>query len=162
MPSAPHPHEFTCTLRWTGAAAGPTLGYRSYSRDLSVEVPGKPPLAMSSAPPFLGDAAVHNPEDLLVAALSSCHCLSYLALAARGGVHVLDYQDTAHGVMEWADRTYRFTKVVLRPVVTVRHGTDMARAAALHEEAHATCFIARSVAFPVTNEPVMIEAEQGR
>ncbi len=158
MPSTPKPHEFTCRLRWTGAAAGPTTTYRSYSRALSVDVPGKASLAASAAPAFLGDSTVHNPEDMLVAALSSCHCLSYLALAARQGIQVVDYADEANGLMEWGDRTYRFTKVVLKPVVTVAKGTDLAKARALHEEAHATCFIARSVNFPVTNDPVLIES----
>lgn len=158
MPSAPHPHEFECRLRWTGAAAGPTTDYRSYSRALSVEVPGKPALAASAAAAFLGDASVHNPEDMLVAALSACHCLSYLALAARNGIAVVDYTDDAQGVMEYANRGYQFTRVVLRPVVTVRSGSDLSKARALHEEAHAACFIARSVSFPVTHEARVIEA----
>jgi len=154
----PKPHEFTCRLRWTGAASGPTTNYRTYSRALVVEVPGKPAMAVSAAPPFLGDGAVHNPEDLLMAALSACHCLSYLALAARHGVEVVDYTDEANGIMEFDGKTYHFTKAVLKPVVTVKKGTDLAKARALHEEAHASCFIARSVNFPVTNEPVMVEA----
>lgn len=154
----PKPHEFTCRLRWTGAAAGPTTNYRAYSRALVAEVPGKPAMAVSAAPPFLGDGAVHNPEDLLMAALSACHCLSYLALAARHGVEVVDYTDEANGIMELDGKTYHFTKAVLKPVVTVKKGTDLAKARALHEEAHASCFIARSVNFPVTNEPVMVEA----
>jgi peroxiredoxin-like protein len=158
MPSTPRPHEFTCRLRWTGAASGPTTTYRGYSRALSVEVPGKPPLPASAAPPFLGDGAVHNPEDLLMGALAACHCLSYLALAARAGVKVVDYADEATGVMEWDGTTFHFTRVVLRPVVTVQAGTDLEAAKALHEEAHAQCFIARSVNFAVENEPVLIEA----
>lgn len=158
MPSAPKPHEFTCRLRWTGAATGPTFSYRAYSRALSAEIPGKPALAMSAAPAFMGDAAVHNPEDMLMLALSSCHCLSYLSLAARNGLAVVDYTDEATGVMEWDGTTYRFTKVVLHPVVTVRNGSDLQRARSLHEDAHESCFIARSVNFPVQAEPVIVEA----
>jgi organic hydroperoxide reductase OsmC/OhrA len=158
MPTSPKPHEFTCRLSWTGAAASPTTNYKSYSRALTVEVPGRPPLAMSAAPAFLGDSSVHNPEDLLMAALSACHCLSYLALCAKYGIEVVAYTDEANGVMEWGDRTYRFTKAVLKPIVTVKKGADLQKARALHEDAHAACFIARSVNFPVTNEPVLIEA----
>jgi peroxiredoxin-like protein len=158
MPSQPKPHEFTCRLRWTGAASGATVSYSSYSRALVAEIQDKPALPLSAAPAFKGDGAVHNPEDLLVAALSSCHCLSYLALAARGDVEVTDYTDEASGVMEWDGKTFHFTKVVLRPVVTVKRGTDLAKARALHAEAHASCFIARSVNFPVTTEPTLIEA----
>ena len=158
MPSAPRPHEFVCRLRWTGAELGPTTNYRTYSRALTVETTGKAPLPVSAAPPFLGDGTVHNPEDLLARALSTSHCLSYLALAARAGVEVVDYTDEASGVMEWDGKTYHFTRVVLKPVVTVKNGTDLQKARALHEEAHAACFIAQSVNFPVTNEPILTEA----
>lgn len=158
MATSMKPHEFTCSLRWTGASAGPTTSYRAYSRALSVEVPGKPVMTMSAAVPFLGDGAVHNPEDMLMAALSACHCLSYLALAAKYGVHVVDYTDEASGVMEWDGKTYHFTKAVLRPVVTVAAGSDLAKARSLHGDANASCFIARSVNFPVAHEPVIVEA----
>ena len=153
-------HLFECRLVWTGAEQGGTVAYEAYSREYRVEFSGKAPLLGTAAPEFLGDAVLHNPEDMLVAALSTCHCLSYLALASRQGIEVTDYTDEAKGLMEWGDGTYRFTKVVLRPVVTVKKGTDLAKARALHEEAHAACFIACSVNFPVTNEPVMIEAQQ--
>lgn len=158
MSATPKPHDFACHLRWTGAASGPTTTYRSYSRALALDIAGKPTLPVSAAPPFLGDAAVHNPEDLLMGALSTCHCLSYLALATRNRIEVVDYSDDATGTMEWDGVTYRFTRVTLAPVVTVKKGTDLEKARALHEEAHHTCFIARSVAFPVTNEPRIIEA----
>ncbi len=153
------PHEFSCRLLWTGAAAGPTDNYRTYSRALSVEIPGKPALAASSAPAFLGDASLHNPEDMLMAALSTCHCLSYLALAARNRLLVMDYTDEATGTMEWDGTTYKFTSVVLRPTVTVRAGQDVQRARILHDDAHESCFIARSVNFPVRNEPTIVEAK---
>jgi len=159
MPATPKPHDFTCQLRWTGAASGPTTTYRAYSRTLSIDVPGKAPLPASAAPPFLGDGTLHNPEDLLVGALTACHCLSYLALAARIHLEVVGYGDDASGTMEWDGTSYRFTRVVLRPTVTVKRGSDLARARALHEEAHSACFIARSVGFPVSHEATMIEAE---
>jgi len=152
------PHEFLCRLRWTGAASGPTTSYRTYSRALAVDIPGKPTLAASSAPAFLGDAAVHNPEDMLMAALSTCHCLSYLALASRHGVVVVDYADEATGIMEWDQTTYRFTKATLHPVVTVAKGTDVRKAHELHVRAHEECFIARSVNFLVEHSATILEA----
>jgi len=145
-------HRFESLLRWTGAAEGPTTDYKTYSRAYEVEVEGKPPLRGSAAPPFLGDSALHNPEDLLVAALSACHCLSYLALCARGGVPVIAYVDRAEGTMAFVDGAMRFTEVVLRPEVTVGAGTDEARALALHAKASAVCFIRNSVSFPVHHE----------
>jgi organic hydroperoxide reductase OsmC/OhrA len=107
---------------------------------------------------FRGDPALHNPEDLLVAALSSCHFLSYAALCARTGVTVVAYEDDASGTMDRVDGVTRFTEVVLRPRVTVAAGSDADKARALHARAHALCFIASSVNFPVRNEPTIVFA----
>lgn len=142
-------HRFESVLRWIGAADGPTTSYRSYSREYVVEVEGKPPLRGSAAPPFLGDGGLLNPEDLLVAALSACHCLSYLAVCARVPIEVVDYRDRAEGTMAFVDGAMRFTEVVLRPEVTIAAGQDEARALALHAKASAACFIRNSVSFPV-------------
>jgi len=156
--ASPHRHQFLCHLAWTGAAHGGTTDYDRYSREVRVDVAGKPPLPLSAAPPFHGDPALHNPEDLLVAALSSCHFLSYAALCARSGITVLAYEDDASGTLDREDGKTRFTEVVLRPRVTLAPGSDAARAHALHERAHAVCFIASSVDFPVRNEPTIVVA----
>jgi organic hydroperoxide reductase OsmC/OhrA len=154
MPS--HEHRFDCRLTWTGAAGGPTTSYEAYARDLRVEVPGKPPLDVSAALAFRGDPARHNPEDLLLAALSTCHCLSYLALSARAGIAVVAYEDDVSGILARAvDRKLRFTEVTLHPRVRVAPGADRAKALALHDLAHEECFIARSMNFPVRHEPTI-------
>jgi organic hydroperoxide reductase OsmC/OhrA len=156
-------HAYRARLTWTGAAAGPTRTYDAYSREYVVAVDGKPPLRGSSDPMFRGDAALHNPEDLLLAALSSCHLLSYLAHAARAGLHVVAYDDDASGTMEFAGGGGRFTEVVLRPRVTVAAGHDEALARRLHDLAHHDCFIAASVNFPVRHEPTtVVAADAGR
>ena len=103
-----------------------------------------------------GDPALHNPEDMLVAALASCHCLSYLALTSRSGIEVVAYEDLATGTMEERLGKGRFTLVVLRPKVTIAAGGDVEKARALHEQAHEDCFIASSVNFPVRNEPSIL------
>ena len=146
-------HVYSCSLEWTGAAAGEAAAYQSYSREWRVTIAGKPGLTGSADPVFRGSAQLYNPEDLLVAALASCHLLSYLALCTRGGITVVSYRDDASGVLEDHDGKIRFTGVVLRPQVTVRG--DGAKALRLHEQAHAECFIANSVNFPVRNEPVV-------
>ena len=74
----------------------------------------------SSDPTFRGDAAKHNPEDLLVVALVGCHMLSYLALCARAGIEVAAYEDEASGAMAIKDGRMRFTEVMLAPRVTDR------------------------------------------
>jgi organic hydroperoxide reductase OsmC/OhrA len=152
----PREHHFECHLTWTGASRGTTTGYETYSREVLVEIDGKPPLAGSAAPPFRGDGKLHNPEDLLVAALSECHCLSYLALAARAGVLVADYEDRATGTLAKIEGKFRFREVTLRPRVWLASGSSVDQARALHEQAHRECFIASSVNFPVNNEPEIL------
>jgi organic hydroperoxide reductase OsmC/OhrA len=150
-------HQFASRLIWTGAAQGPVGDYDSYSREFRVEIEGKPPLVGSAAPPFRGSPSLHNPEDLLVASLSACHCLSYLALCARAAIPVEAYEDRATGLMAWdgAAKVMRFREVVLRPTVRVGDAALVERARALHEEAHRACFIANSVNFDVRNEPTV-------
>lgn len=155
----PKEHGYAAKVTWTGAAKGPVRDYASYSREYRIEVAGKPPMTGSADPMFGGDPALYNPEDMLVAALSTCHMLTYLALCARAGIEVLSYEDEAGGTMRLVRDGGHFTEAVLRPRVRVAPGSDLARAAALHEEAHKHCFIANSVNFPVRNEPEIDEAE---
>jgi organic hydroperoxide reductase OsmC/OhrA len=150
-------HHFAARLVWTGAEQGPIKDYQSYSREYRVEVEGKPPLVGSSDPTFLGDASKHNPEDLLVIALSACHLLSYLAFCARAGIEVVEYEDQASGMMAIKDGKMRFVEVTLAPKVTIAAG-DLEQAEALHEKAHDNCFIASSVNFPVLHMPTVTRA----
>jgi organic hydroperoxide reductase OsmC/OhrA len=152
-------HHYQAKLTWTGAAGGGTESYQGYSREFRADFPDKPSMTGSADPAFKGDPKLHNPEDLLVVALSSCHMLSYLALAALEGLVVVAYEDDAAGTMQQEGRGGRFTEVVLRPRVTLAAGSDLARAEALHEEAHQTCFIANSVNFPVRHEASVIITE---
>lgn len=146
-------HTYLVTTTWTGHSGSGTSGQAGYSRDHLIEIDGKAALEGSSDPAFRGDAARHNPEDLLVASLSACHMLWFLSLAARARVIVTAYIDRAEGTME-TDRGGggRFTKVVLRPLITLEAGTDASVADALHHDAHEKCFISQSVNFPVTIE----------
>ena len=150
-------HHFACRLRWTGAAAGPTRDYASYSRDYEVLIEGKAPLVCSSDVAFKGDPDRLNPEDLLVASLAGCHMLTYLALCARAGIEVVAYEDQASGRMTVKDGRMRFTEVTLAPTVRIGAG-DPERARALHEKAHEHCFIANSVNFPVLAMPTVAPA----
>ena len=148
-------HHYIVTVRWTGNTGTGTSGYRSYERQHEISAGAdKPVIPGSSDPAFRGDAVRWNPEELLVAALSACHKLSYLHLCAEAGVVVVAYVDQAEGVMEeTADGAGCFQWVTLRPKVTVAAGSDMVKARELHDAAHAKCFIARSVNFPVRHEP---------
>lgn len=141
-------------VEWTGNRGTGTSAYRAYDRTWNLVTPGKPIIACSNDPALGGDRTKHNPEDLLVAALSSCHMLWYLHLCADAGITVLAYRDEASGEMAMhRDGSGEFTSVTLRPKVTVAQGADVEKAHALHGEVHKFCFIARSVNFPVRAEP---------
>jgi len=149
-------HDYALELTWTGNRGKGTAGYLQYGREHEIAIAGKPVLHASADPGFVGDASRHNPEDLLLAALSSCHMLSYLALAARARIVVTSYADHASGTMTEDGRGGgRFTQVVLHPVVVVADATQVEQALALHHEANQLCFIAQSVNFPVEHEPTV-------
>lgn len=147
----PKTHDYTARLTWTGASSGATDASAAYSREYLLEIAGKAALRGSADPMFKGDAALHNPEDLLLASLAGCHMLSYLYLAARAGIGVVAYEDNPTGQLTLEGGTGRFTRVVLHPTVTIAAG-DENTARELHEKAHAACFIANSVNFPVSVE----------
>ena len=150
-------HRYETRLVWTGNEGTGTSSYTAYGRDHEIATSGKPVLLGSSDPIFRGDAERWNPEELLLASLSACHQLWYLHIAASAGIVVLAYTDRAEGEMqETADGGGHFTRVLLRPRVTLAAGSDAARAESLHREAHAKCFIARSVRFPVEHLPETI------
>jgi organic hydroperoxide reductase OsmC/OhrA len=152
-------HNYEVRLEWTGNDGEGTKSYKGYRRDHTIVSEGKPQIPGSSDPSFRGDRTRYNPEELLVASLSSCHMLWYLHLCSANHVIVIDYQDAASGVMqENEDGSGEFVRVVLRPAVKVSAGHDRAKALALHAEAHDLCFIAKSVRFPVEVEAEIAEA----
>jgi len=145
-----HTHHYVLSVEWTGNTGTGTDHYRSYKRDHVIRIQGKPDIAGSSDPTFRGDPSRHNPEDMLVAALSTCHMMSYLHLCAVNGVVVTAYSDQATGTMETLpDGSGRFLEVTLHPEVMVRDAHMVAKAQELHHKAHELCFIANSVNFPV-------------
>jgi organic hydroperoxide reductase OsmC/OhrA len=147
-------HHYTSRLVWTGNKGEGTASYKAYDRDYVLSVNNKPEIPGSSDPSFRGNPERYNPEELLVASLSSCHLLWYLHLCAVNGVVVVDYRDDASGVMEeTADGGGFFREVVLKPVVSVTSSGMIEKARSLHHEANKLCFIANSVKFPVRHEP---------
>jgi len=149
-------HRYALHSRWTGNRGGGTSGYGDYDRAVTLSVDGKPDLAASSDRPFRGDPAKWNPEDLLLAALSECHLLSYLHACVQAGVVVVSYEDDATGLMTEDGRGGgAFTEVVLHPRVEVADASMIAAAEAAHAQAHDWCFIANSVNFPVRHDAVV-------
>ena len=151
-------HQYETHMVWTGNLGEGTSTYRSYSRNFTLTAPSKPQLLGSSDHAFRGDADRYNPEDMLVAALSSCHMLSYLHVCAMNNIVVLAYEDRASGTMqERPDGSGIFTHVQLNPTVRISAESDPEKAKELHHKAHELCFIANSVNFPVENAPTIVK-----
>ena len=147
-------HSYEVALKWRNKGQG-TANYRAYDRAYEIEVTGKPIISGSSDPAFRGDCTKYNPEELFVAAISSCHMLWYLHLCADAGVIVTSYRDFAWGKMSDRDRGGggRFTEVILKPEVVISANSNPQRAELLHHQAHEHCFIANSVNFPISCQP---------
>jgi organic hydroperoxide reductase OsmC/OhrA len=127
-------HNYKLTVKWTRNKGSGTSTYTAYERNQSVSIEGKPDILGSSDPVFRGDKTRHNPEEFLVAAISSCHMLSYLHLCADAGIVVVDYIDNANGLMiETKNGSGRFTEVTLHPVVVVADESMIELANMLHE-----------------------------
>jgi organic hydroperoxide reductase OsmC/OhrA len=155
-------HRYSVRTTWTGDRGTGTSGYRDYDRSTTIEIDGKPVLAASSDKPFRGDPSRWNPEDMLLAALSQCHLLSYLHACVTVGVVVVAYEDHATGTMVEDGRGGgAFTEVVLRPRVTIAEESMRDAAHQAHGKANEWCFIANSVNFPVRHEPVIDVAARG-
>jgi organic hydroperoxide reductase OsmC/OhrA len=155
------PDTFNSSLQWTGSVQGATLDPASFSRDLVVSL-GPITVPMSSAPGYRGNPSRANPEQLFVASLSACQALTYLFLAARGGVAVVGYADDAEGVLGVVEGKLRMSRVTLRPRITLAAGADETRARELVAKAHAGCFIANSVATTVEIAPAFESVESTR
>ena len=155
-------HEYEVTVKWTGDRGYGTLSYKSYERSHTIAVDNKSDILGSSDPAFRGDKTKHNPEELFLASLSSCHMLWYLHLCAEAGVEIVAYEDKATGTMvETPDGGGHFIAVTLNPAVIVTAASMVEKANELHKKANERCFIARSVNFPVHHNPACEVVVQG-
>jgi organic hydroperoxide reductase OsmC/OhrA len=147
-------HVYSARVEWSGSTG---VGYRGYPRAHTAWTPPAPEaFDLSADPHFRGDEDLSNPEQLLVLAASSCQLLSFLSVAARGGVDVLAYEDDASGEMPADVAPQRITRIVLRPVVTVAPGTDPEVVERMTREAHQQCYIANSLTTEVVVQPEIL------
>lgn len=154
-------HNYKLTIEWNGNRGLGTSDYKAFDRDYSIQIEHKKVLHGSADPTFRGDKTKFNPEDMLLASLSSCHMLSYLHLCSVGGVVVIDYYDHATATMETRiDGGGHFREVTLNPVVTVSDASMIDKAITLHKRAGEVCFIANSVNFPIKHFPVVNTPDQ--
>ena len=147
-------HHYRVTSRWSGSTG---VGYEAYDRTHFVSTtPVTETLTLSADPAFRGDPARLDPEELFLIAASSCQLLSFLAVAARARIDVVEYDDDAQGVMPDDVRPMRITEIVLRPRITVRGSVVEERVRHLCEVAHRECYIANSVTTDITIEPTIV------
>lgn len=147
-------HEYSIQVAWTGNTGSGTSDYRAYQRSHIIRANGKAEIECSSDSHFRGDANKYNPEELLVASLSTCHMLQYLHLCADAGVIITFYEDNARGkITLTANGGGYFTEVTLAPKVMVTRADMVKKAQELHIKANELCFIAKSVNFPVHHNP---------
>lgn len=149
-------HHYSLTVEWTGNTGTGTKDYRNYERSHIISVENKVDIEGSSDTSFRGDKSKHNPEELFVASISSCHMLWYLHLCSDAGIIVTHYTDRATAKMiETPNGGGRFTEVTLNPAVTITDPSFTATAEALHQKANELCYIANSCNFPILHQPVI-------
>lgn len=125
-------------------------GIQENSKSHTSKIADKVDLHISAAKEFKGEASKHNPEDLLLSALSSCHMMSYFYVCQQNNIDILDYKDVATGTLELKeDSSGGFIEVILNPEITLQDYKQHELALLLHEKAHELCFIANSVNFPI-------------
>jgi organic hydroperoxide reductase OsmC/OhrA len=150
-------HHYRAVVRWEGSTG---VGYEAYSRAHDVACPpASAALRLSADPAFGGDAEILDPEQLLLAAASSCQLLSFLAVAARARVDVVAYTDDAEATMPEDDEPLRITAIVLSPRITVRPGPAEDRVRHLVDVAHRQCYVANSLRSAITVQPTILYRE---
>jgi len=128
-------HKYQTNITWTGNQGVGTKQYNAYTRDYTVAIENKADVLGSSDPAFL--------------------MLWFLHLASTNGIVVIEYTDTASGVMvEKEDGSGYFESVILNPVVTITDSSRIEETNDLHRLANKYCFIANSLNFQVQHKPI--------
>jgi len=137
--------EHNATIDWQRQTED--FEYDTYNRDHDWHFDGDLHIPASAAAGFLGGGGRMDPEEALVAAASSCHMLTFLAICARKRISVDHYHDEAVGYLEKnADNRLAVTRIDLRPrVVFTNEAPDAETLQHLHHSSHRACFIAQSL-----------------
>ncbi len=146
--------EFKVHTKWSSLTENDTSRSRSNPKTHNTHIMGKEPLIISAAKEFKGDKTKHNPEDLFLAALSSCHMMSYMYLCDKNNITLIHYTDETTGILGVkADGSGEFISIVLYPIVTILEKNKIDLAIRLHKEANRLCFIANSCSVPIDHKP---------
>ncbi|EIA08496.1 OsmC family protein [Flavobacterium frigoris] len=143
-------HIFKAKLNWFSNEKVAVSTTRRYTKNHTIAIEGKEILNVSAAKAFKGDPQLHNPEDMLLSSVVSCHMMSYLYVCAQNGIEVVSYTDAAEATLEVLENgSGRFTEVRLYPKVTITQVEKINEALSLHTKANELCFIANSCNFPI-------------
>ncbi len=134
-------HKYVVSVRWTGEKKG------------GLSVAGKPPVEVATPPEFKGHEGIWSPEDLYVAAVNSCIMTTFLAFSERAGLAFERYESEAEGLLEFLDGRFVFTKIVVRPRVTLKPGSDSKQAEEILRKADRNCLVSNSIRTEVLLEP---------
>jgi len=144
--------EHHATLTWTRGESG--FGYKEYPRTHAWTFPRSgQTLKAAAAPAFLGAEDCVDPEEAYVAALASCHMLTFLAIASRSGFVVDRYEDRPVGFLEKGENGKLWlSRIELRPEISFSGEKQPSpeELASLHDKSHHECFLANSVRTAVT------------
>jgi organic hydroperoxide reductase OsmC/OhrA len=113
---------------------------------------------VNAPPEFKGEPGYWTPEELFVASVESCLMLTIVGIAERGNVPIVSYASSADGLLEWRDGSYEFTRIVVRPTITVSHPDAVAALRAVVDRAHRSCLVANSIRSSVLIEPTIVVA----
>ncbi len=133
-------YRYATSVRWTGEKKG------------ALTVDGKPPVEVATPPEFKGHEGIWSPEDLFVASVNACIMTTFLAFAGRAGLAFEEYESEAEGFLEFQDNRFVFTKIVVRPRVTLRAGENPAKAEEILQKAEQNCLVSNSIRTEVVLE----------
>ena len=149
-------HNYKLAVKWTGNQGSGTSNYNEFERSYAIQIENKVVIHGSSDPEFRGDRTKHNPEELLLAATSSCHMLWYLHFCSENKIIVVDYIDNATAILQETENgNGKFSSITLNPIVTVTEKAMIEQATELHKKANEFCFVANSLNFKVEHQPVI-------
>jgi organic hydroperoxide reductase OsmC/OhrA len=141
MAIRPKSYKYMTSVLWKGEKKG------------TLSVAGKPAVEVATPPEFKGHEGIWSPEDLYVAAVNSCIMTTFLAFAGRAGLAFEGYESEAEGLLEFVDERLVFTKIVVRPRVTLRPGADRKPAEEILHKAEKNCLVSNSLRTEVILEP---------
>jgi peroxiredoxin-like protein len=136
-------YRYQTTVKWTEQRKG------------IISCEGKPDVQVATPPEFKGHDGIWSPEDLFVASANVCVMTTFLAMAERAGLAFSSYESSAEGRLELVEGKFRFTTIMIKPIITLESDADVAKAKELIQKAEASCLISNSMKAKVILEPVI-------